>query len=354
MDFPSPPPILDALRRRVAHTVFGYSHDLPELKQAVCRRLKQFQHWDVEPEAVVLLPGLVCGLNVVCRAIGDRDDGVLVNTPVYPPFLTAPRNQERRLQVSPLACSRREGRLYYEMDFEHLESTVTTASRLFILCNPQNPTGRTFSTAELTELADFCEQHDLVVCSDEIHCDLLLGDARHTALAALAPEVAKRTITLMAPSKTFNTPGLGCSMAIITDAKLRSRLKKAMRGIVPHPNLLGMHAALAAYQECEEWRSELLRYLTANRDFLLQTMDRDFPEIGITRPEATYLAWLDCRRLDVRGNPSRFFLERAGVAFNDGRTFGEGGQGFVRLNFGCPRGTLKEALERMRQALCHG
>ena len=200
-------------------------------------------------------------------------------------------------------------------------------------------------------MAEICEQRDLIICSDEIHCDLLLDGRRHTPLATLSPDIARRCITLMAPSKTFNIPGLGASFAIIQQAELRQRFKQAMRGIVPDVNILALSAALAAYQHGDDWLQELLTYLAANRDFVVDYISRHWPEIRTTVPEATYLAWLDCRDAGINGNPHRFFLEQAKVALNDGAAFGPGGEGFVRLNFGCPRATLIEGLERMGTAL---
>ena len=210
--------------------------------------------------------------------------------------------------------------------------------------------GRAFDETELHRLAVFCEQHDLTVCSDEIHCDLLLDGRRHIPFATLAPEIAQHCITLMAPSKTFNIAGLGASFAIIENPKLRRRFQQAMRGIVPDANILALHAALAAYRHGEEWLRELLDYLAANRDYAADYIARHLPGMRATVPEATYLLWLDCRQITMTDSPHRFFLENAGVALNDGITFGPGGQGFVRLNFGCPRATLHEGLERMRTA----
>jgi len=204
---------------------------------------------------------------------------------------------------------------------------------------------------ELGRLAALCERHDLTLCSDEIHCDLLLDGRRHTPLATLAPEIAQRCITLMAPSKTFNIAGLGASFAVIQNPELRRRFKQAMRGIVPDANILSLSAALAAYRYGDDWLRALLDYLAANRDYLVEYVARHLPGIRSTVPEATYLAWLDCRGAAVSGNPHEFFLNHAGVALNDGGAFGPGGAGFVRLNFGCPRATLAEGLERMRAAL---
>jgi len=351
MDFAAPEPIVKALAERIEQGVFGYTIDLPELKSTVCERLLVRYGWDVGPEAIVLLPGLVTGLNVACRAIGTHGDGVLVNTPVYPPFLSAPPNQGRQLQVAEQARTSRGGELYYELDVDALEEAVTPETGLFILCNPHNPTGRVFSRSELEAQAELCARHNIVICSDEIHCDLLLGDSQHIPIATLDPEIEAQTITLLAPSKTFNIPGLGCSIAVIPNAALRAQFKASARGIVPDVNVLGMYAALAAYSHCDQWLAELREYLIGNREYVVDFVKSHLPGIQTTRPEATYLAWFDCRELEIDEGPFRFFLKHAKVAFNDGAGFGQGGKGFVRLNFGCPRSTLHKALERMRKAL---
>jgi cystathionine beta-lyase len=308
--------------------------------------------WSITPQDIVFLPGLVCGLNVVAKAVGQAGDGVAITTPVYGPFLSAPTNQGRVLHDAPLAANRvaRNGVEHwtYEVDLDALERAVQPNTRLFILCNPHNPVGRAFTPQELTALAELCVRHDLVICSDEIHCDLLLGGVRHTPMASLSPEIAARCITLMAPSKSFNMPGLGCSIAIVQDAALRKRLEQASAGIVPHVNVLGFVAATAAYTQCADWLAELQAYLTANRDFAVDYIGRHMPQLRTAVPEATYLLWLDCRDTPFAAEPQKFFLEQAKVALNDGQWFGRGGEGFVRLNFGCTRATLAEALERMR------
>ncbi|HRF44319.1 MAG TPA: PatB family C-S lyase [Candidatus Competibacteraceae bacterium] len=351
MDFPAPEPVLAALHERVAHGVFGYGAPPIALTETLCARMANLYQWAVKPEEIVYLPGLVCGLNVACRAVGESGDEVLVQTPVYPPFLAAPGNQGRQLVTAELTAESRDGRLYYTIDPAAFAATISPRTRLFMLCHPHNPVGRAFDRAELSRLADLCERYDLTICSDEIHCDLLLDGRQHVPLATLGPEIARRCITLMAPSKTFNIPGLGASFAIIQNPELQQRFKQALRGIVPDVNILGMTATLAAYQHGSGWLRELLLYLAANRDYLVDIVVRSLPGVRVTVPEATYLAWLDCREVDLPGNPHNFFLKEAGVALNDGATFGPGGEGFVRLNFGCPRARLTEGLEQMRVAL---
>ncbi|MDH5298415.1 MAG: PatB family C-S lyase, partial [Desulfobulbaceae bacterium] len=269
MDFAAPPPVVEALRRRVDHGVFGYTLPPAELTGTVVAMLAERYHWRIEADWLVWLPGLVTGLNVACRAVGEEGDGVVTLTPVYPPFLSAPVQSGRELLTVPLAA---EGN-HWTMDLQRLAATLTPRTRLFLLCSPHNPVGRLFHREELQALADLCLCHDLIVCADEIHCDLILAPGRsHIPLATLSPEMAARTITLMAPSKTFNLPGLGCAFAVIADRALRARFRHAMAGIVPHVNTLGYTAALAAYRHGNEWLAELLHYLRINRDLVAEAV----------------------------------------------------------------------------------
>jgi len=355
MDFRTPEPILRALHERIDHGIFGYCRTPEALRGAICDRMDRLYDWEVTPEQISFLPGLVSGLNVVCKAIGAPGAGVLVNAPVYPPFLNAPDNQARALQIAQLATHtvQHDDRthLRYELDFDAFAEAITDQTQLYILCNPHNPVGRAFTRDELLRIAEICAQHDLVICADEIHSDLLMGDTQHVPLASLAPEIAQRTITFQAPSKTFNMPGLGCSFAIIQNPELRKRMDAAANRLVPHVNVLGYTAALAAYTECDDWVRALCAYLTTNREVVLDYVNEHLPSVRVTQPEATYLAWLDCRETGIADNPFQFFLEEAKVALNDGARFGPGGEGFVRLNYGCPRELLIEGLTRIHTAL---
>jgi cystathionine beta-lyase len=351
MDFAAPEPVIQALHERVAHGIFGYGKPSPELLDVICERMQRLYNWAVTPDQLVFLPGLVTGLNVVCRAIGKLGDGVLVQPPVYPPFLRAPLHQGRMLDVAELVASQEGRRLRYEVDYDSFEAAITPRTRLFILCNPHNPTGHCYSRDELARMAEICLCHDLIICSDEIHCDLLLGQASHLPIATLSPEIADRCITLIAPSKTFNLAGLKCSVAIVSNPDLRRRLTLSAETMALRVNVLGYTAALAAYRDGAEWLAELRQYLTANRDVVVNYVLEYLPGLATTIPAGTYLAWFDCRQAGIEGNPFQFFLEQARVALNDGVHFGPGGDGFVRLNFACPRSTLTQALERIRAAL---
>lgn len=343
MDFAAPPPVLEALRSRIEHGVFGYTDAWPSLISAVTDGIARDHGWRVEPDWLVWLPGVVTGLNLACRAVGNPGDGVFTATPIYPPFLFAPANNERRL----LSCALEESAGRWHWNREATTAAIDDRTRLFMLCNPHNPVGRAFDREELSWIAALAEERDLVICSDEIHCGLVLdADRPHIPIATLDECTARRTITLMAPSKTWNIPSLYCAFAIIPDPALRSGFRHAMRGIVPHVNVLGMVAAEAAYRNGGPWRAALLDYLRGNRARVVEAVAA-MPGLRTTSPEATYLAWIDCREAGL-DDPVRFF-EAAGVGLSDGKGFGLAG--FVRLNFGCPRSTLDEALARMHRAL---
>lgn len=339
MDFPAPPPVIAAIQERVAHGVLGYPTPWPSLVGSVLAHLQDQYGWQVESDWLVWLPGLVTGLNVACRSV---EGGVLTATPVYPPFLSAPVLSERTVVKAPLGMHK--GR--WEFDWDAMEQACTPTTELMLFCHPHNPVGRCWERKELEQLAEFAARHDLLICSDEIHCDLILDEGRqHIPFACLGPEVAARTVTLMAPSKTFNIPGLGCSFAIIPDAGLRRRFTRSMAGIVPHVNVLGLVACEAAYRQAGVWYEELLQVLRQNRD-RVEAVVADLPGVNMTHVEATYLAWIDARGLG-EVNPAAYF-ESHGLGLSDGAEFGA--PGWVRLNFGCSPELLEVALDRLKTA----
>jgi cystathionine beta-lyase len=348
MDFRSPEPVIDTLREAVERGVFGYGCEPEELKHVIAERMWRLYQWKVEPDAVIFLPGVIQGLNVACLAFTQPGDGVLVQTPVYGPIVSAHRRGDQsghRMQLTPIDGS-------YMVDLQAFEAAINDRTRLFVLCNPHNPVGRAFRRDELSAMADVCLRHNLLICSDEIHCDLIYSGHKHAPIASLNPEVERRTITLMAPSKTFNLAGLRLAFAIIPDTGLRRRFVTLQRPLAGGPNILGVAAALAAYRSGQDWLDQVLAYLEGNRDWLCDYVARHLPGLTINQPEATYLAWLDCRRRQWPDNdPFAFFLNKAKVALSAGPVFGPGGEGFLRLNFGCPRPMLASALERMRAAL---
>jgi cystathionine beta-lyase len=341
MDFAAPPAVIAALQRRVAHGVFGYADVWPSLTDSVLGHLQAAYGWRIEADWLVWLPGLVTGLNVACHAV---DGDVLTATPVYPPFMSAPHLSGRGLGTFPLV--QQAGRWGWGQDWAAATAALSPTTRLFLLCHPHNPVGRAWETEELVTIADFCERHDLVICSDEIHCDLILDDGRrHTPIALLDAAIARRSITLMAPSKTFNIPGLGCAFAVIPDAGLRRRFTQAMAGIVPHVNVLGLVACEAALRDCGDWHAKLLATLRRNRD-CVESAVAGLPGLRMTHVEATYLAWIDARGLIGAGlkNPQSHF-EAHGLGLSDGADFGA--PGWLRLNFGCAPSVLDEALKRL-------
>ncbi|MBW6472160.1 MAG: PatB family C-S lyase [Anaerolineaceae bacterium] len=348
MDFRSPQPVIDALEARVKHGVFGYPSENLTLKETIKERLSDLYQWNIALEDIVFLPGVVNGFNLVIKALTQSDQQVLMQPPVYHPFLSAPQNAGAYRKDAPLQMdiNRR-----YQIDFDQFEGSIDSNTSMFLLCNPHNPVGRVFTKNELLSMADICLKKDVFICSDEIHADIVYPGYQHRPIASLSPEIAQKTITLMAPSKTYNIAGLGFSFAVAQNPELRKKLKLARAGIVPEVNLLGYTAALAAYQHGDDWLSQLLVYLEGNYRALVEYIQINIPYIKITPIEGTYLAWLDCSDLEIQKSPYEFFLQDAGVAFNDGKIFGPGGEGFVRFNFGCPRSMTIEGLARMKQAL---
>jgi cysteine-S-conjugate beta-lyase len=351
MDFVSPEPVVRALQERAAHGVFGYPGTPPGLDQAVMAWLERHFNWQVTPEDLTYISGVVTGVNMAGSAFTGPDSGLLIQTPVYMPFLTLARNAGAQAQSMALTYHPQHG---YCIDWDAFENAITEQTRLFVLCNPHNPIGRVFTRPELERMAEICLRHNVLICSDEIHCDLVYSGHTHISMASLDPEVARRTITLMAPSKTFNIAGLAASVAIIQDPELRKQFRAAGRGLTHGVNLFGLVAMRAAYGEGQDWLDQLLPYLEANRDWLAGFVKDQLPGISMLPTQGTYLAWLDCRQAGLGSSPGKFFLERARVAVTEGSAFGPGGEGFVRLNFGCPRPMLQEALKRMHTALQAG
>ena len=348
MDFRSPDAIIKALKERVDHGVFGYPTISDHLKESVVAWLSKRHGWEVKTQDLVFLPGVVTGFNLAAHAVTRPGDGVLVQTPTYGPFLGVEKNVNLVQQEMELT---KESDGQYSVDLDAFEEAITGRTRIFMLCNPQNPTGRVFTKEELEAMADICLQNDIIICSDEIHSDLVFTGHKHIPISSLDPEISAKTITLIAPSKTFNIAGLKGSVAIITDEELRNQFEGARQGLAGGINLLGMAAMEAAYAQSEPWLEALLTYLEANRDYAFDFIYQEIPGVNMAKPEGTYLAWLDCRETAIEGKPDKFFQKQAKVAMNDGVWFGKGGEGFVRMNFGCPRSMLIESLNRMKDVL---
>lgn len=348
MDFTSPPSVIEALQQRAAHGVFGYARESTELKELIAARMENLYGWKIKLEDILLLPGVVAAFNLVCQAVAQPGESILIQPPVYPPFFSAPGYAGARAVFNNINLNTAGE---YAIDLEDFEAAIEKDTRAFLLCNPHNPLGRVFTKTELIGMAQICLKHGLVICSDEIHSDLVFEGYQHIPIASLDKEVEARTVTLLAPSKTYNIAGLECSALICTNPDLRVRIQKARRGLLGWVNLMGMTAGLAAYKHGDEWLKQVLYLLQGNRDYLIQYLAEKIPGIHMIRPEATYLAWLDCRELNLPQSPAQFLLEKARVALNNGEDFGEPGKGYVRLNFGCSRETLTEALDRIKQAV---
>jgi cystathionine beta-lyase len=354
MDFPVAEPVQRALRERVDHGVFGYPDvfsdhgPIVDLKQTIIERMETQYNWSVMLEEILLLPGVLVGLSLTCLAMAAPAGNVIIQTPVYPPFLHIPLDAGMERHDA-LLEHRSDG--YYEIDWDRFEAAFDRHTRVFILCNPHNPVGRVFRQDELEHMADICLKHGVMICSDEIHCDLIFKGKKHIPIASLDKKIAKNTITLMAPTKTFNIAGLQCSFAIVQNQELRKKLEKSMKGLVMWINLFGLTATMAAYREGQEWLDQLLHYLEGNRNYVFDFVRDQLPTLQMVKPEGTYLAWLDCHMAGIKGDPCEFFINEAHVALNDGANFGDGGEGFVRLNFACSWVVLSQALERMKSAL---
>ena len=344
MDFTSAPEIIEALHDRVSHGVFGYTAPPASTVEAAMAYLRERHGAEVTPEQIVWFPGLVPALNVACCAFVPAGGEVLTCTPVYPPFLSSPEFAGVGLKTVDLM----ENNGVWEIDFDGLEAAVTPNTKLFILCNPHNPVGRVFPRATLERLAEFCCRHGLVLISDEIHCDLVLDDLPHTSGLKLAGPSGPPVLSMFAPSKTFNLAGLACAFVVIPDANTRRVFQKSARGLITEINALGYAGCEAALRHGWPWHREMIQTLCRNRDRVEDFVATSLPGIRTWHLEATYLAWLDARELKLP-NAAKFF-EDHGVGLSDGVPFGAP-QGFLRLNFGCPRSQLDEALARMARAL---
>ncbi|MBU8909847.1 MAG: PatB family C-S lyase, partial [Desulfobacterales bacterium] len=343
MDFKAPPAILDTLQQSIEHGILGYTVLPDELNDIIISKLDVLYNWKVEKEWIIWVPGVVCALNIACEAFGSPQDKIVTTTPIYPPFLSAPGNCGKKLVTVPMIDINQRATL----DFDALEKELKENTGLFMFCSPYNPCGTVFTKEEINRIVELCAAHDVVICSDEIHSDFVLDkDKRHIPTASVSKTAKRQTITLMAPSKTYNIPGLGCSFTIIPDEHLRKKFKSRLKGRIPNVNLLGLFAAKSAYKECDEWLSQLIIYLRKNRD-IVQGRVNKMPGCKLNPIESTYLAWIDVRKTGLE-DPVHFF-EQAGVGLSDGSFFGQ--KGFLRLNFGCPKTVLEKGLEKMEAAL---
>lgn len=345
MDFKAAPPILKALEDVTKHGVIGYSHEPDELTDVIMKRLEERHNWKVEKNWIVYLPGLVPGLTLSCMVVGNEGDEIITTVPVYGPFMKAPEAAKKKLVKVQMKLENNR----WTLDFDAIRAAITPRTRMFMLCNPYNPAGTVFTKEELQTLSDICTEHNIVICADEIHCDLILDESKpHVSIATLSKETENQTITLLSPSKTFNIAGLGGSFAVIPNDEIRAKFSNLKYIVEPMPSAYAFQAALAAYRDCGEWHEQLLAYLRKNHDYVLQEMNA-IKGFNMQPLEATYLAWIDTRESEIENITE--ILENAGVGVSDGGFFFDG-KGFIRLNFGTQMRRLEAAIWRMRKVLC--
>jgi cysteine-S-conjugate beta-lyase len=348
MDFRSPDFILDALQKKISHGILGYNIKPESFYTSVIDWLKRRFGWEVKPEWISFTPGVVAALNFGVMSLTEPGEKVIIQTPVYAPFFKVVENHDRKLVINQLKLN--NGR--YVMDLENLESQIDSSTKAIILCSPHNPAGRVWQKDELMALGEICIKHNLIVISDEIHSDLIFKGHNHIPFATLSEQLADITVTCMAPSKTFNIAGLACSVIITPNPKLKSHFDTLPNSFdLNNGNLFGIEAFQAAYTYGDEWLGQLLEYLDGNMDFLEDYINRHIHNIKVIRPEGTYLVWLDCREMHMSPKELRdFFIRDAKVGLNSGTDFGPGGEGFMRMNAGCPRAIIAEGLRRIEKA----
>ncbi len=343
MDFVCPDEITSAIKERVDQGIFGYTEIPPSLTDIFIRRVKENTDWTVEKEWIVWIPGGVVGLNVACKTVLAPGQIAMVPSPIYAPFTDAPENMDRGFIKTHLIDN--QGRL--EFDFEAIKTLLTEDTKMFFLCNPQNPGGTVFGEQEIKEISALCEKRKIIVCSDEIHSDLILEEGlRHVPFASLNSYNKNNSITLMGPCKTFNIAGFPIASAIIPNEDLRQDFIRNTKGIVAHIDSIAFVAAEAAYSNAQEWHSDLITYLRSNKNLLVERIN-NIEGLSLKGPEAGFLAWIDCSNSGLK-NPFDFFVKEAKVGVYDGAWFGD--KNYVRLNFGCPKSVLEEALDRIEKA----
>jgi cystathionine beta-lyase len=349
MDFNTPDFIIKAIKNRLNHEIFGYSLRPEIYYQSIISWLIRKHSWHIEKDWISFSPGVVPALNFCTLAFTKPGDGVIVQPPVYFPFFSAVESHGRKLIYNPL----RENGGRWEMDFENLESSIHADTKMIIISNPHNPVGRVWSPEELNRLAAICLKNNILILSDEIHCDLVLPDYTHTPMASLSEEIAQKTITFIAPSKTFNLAGLSTSSVVISNPALRRTFARLIESLhVTNGNIFGTIASIAAYSQGYEWLNALLGYIDNNISFVTDYCKQLIPEILPVRPEATYMIWLDCRKLGIKGKELQdFFVRKAGVGMNEGSTFGPGGEGYMRMNVASSHHVVMKAMEQIEKAV---
>ncbi len=347
-DFRTPDFIVEAIRQRLSHEIFGYTIRPDSWYEAIITWMKKRHNWTIQREWISFSPGVVAGLSTAIETFSNAGDGIIVQPPVYFPFFDVVKGTNRKMVENPLQL--RNGR--YTFDFNDLKAKIDKSCRLLLLCNPQNPGGTVWTPDELNELSGICLENHMMVISDEIHSDLIYPGHRHTPYASLSDDAAKNCVISMAPSKTFNVAGLASSVVIIPDREKMARYEKTLGiGHLGMGNIFGSIALEAAYRYGDEWLEQLLDYLWENYLFLETFFSTHLPMVSVMRPESTFLVWLDFRRYGMTDSElNRFIVEQAKVGLNNGARFGRGGDGWMRLNIGCPRSILEEALLRLKRA----
>jgi len=349
MDFATPECIRKAVQTRAEHEIYGYSLKPVTYFHSIQNWLKKQHDWDINIKNIAFSPGVVPGLVLSIMALTNPGDKIIVQTPVYFPFFTSVEGNDRQMIINPL----KDTNGYYSMDFDDLKSKIDQHTKMILLCNPHNPVGRVWRKEELEELVDICELHDILILSDEIHADLVFAPNKHIPLASISEKAARRTITLMAPSKTFNIAGLSSSFVIIENQELLKRYESALDSYhLAHGNLFGNVATEAAYTEGKGWLEELLIYLEENINFTSAFLARHLPQLHFNKPEGTYLLWINFKALGMSDEELKSFLVfKAGLGLNHGTIFGTNGSGFMRMNIACPQQTLKKALLQLKAAI---
>ena len=350
MDFETPDFIVEAMKERLEHPIFGYPTELPDFRPSICDWIESHHQWEIQKEWLCFIPGIVKGIGIAINALLKKGDKVIIQPPVYHPFRLIPQKNHHEVVFNPLRELPEGG---YEMDFENLEEICDEKCKMLILANPHNPAGITWSRETLQKLASFCHKRGIIVISDEIHCDMALFGNKHIPFAAVSAEAAACSITFGAPSKTFNIAGIVSSYAIVPDPVLRKRFFDWVdANEFGAAHIFAPIATIAAYRKGEDWRLQLLKYLEENVEFVITYCKENIPQIKPLRPQASFLIWLDCRALGLDHDQLiDLFINKAGLALNDGEMFNPGGAGFMRLNVGCPRKVLETALENLKAAL---
>lgn len=349
MDFKAAPAIQDNLKKAVEHGVYGYKILTDKYYNSIIDWMKNVHNYEVEKEWIAYVPNVVLGLSIAVQAVSRPGDEIIIFTPVYGPFFTSVRYNDRKLVESSMVNE--DG--YYTMDFKDFENQITEKTKAIILCNPHNPVGRVWKREELEKLADICIRHNLYIISDNIHCEILSKDSRHIFLSLLSEEIASRTIECTAPSKAFNLAGIHVANFIISDAGLREKFLTTLeKALIPAPNILVEPALLGAYEHSKDWLKELNEYLEGNINYFITGIKERVPKISVRKPEGTYLLWLDCRKTGMNSNELRqYFHDKMNLEVNEGSYFGRDGDGFIRINLACPRRRVENALNVIEKVL---